>query len=107
MVADEKKEVNRTGGGSLPTLQKDPSNELALSLINEKTVYGLRNPFDSDSSVALPSCSTQDEIVLEMNNENCDVISDAEEVGDEVKLREEIEENADERENSEVRADKK
>lgn len=62
VVAYEKKEINLTGGGTTPKFTKDPSHELVLSLMNNKSVFGLTNPFDSDS--------INNEIILEVNNEN-------------------------------------
>ncbi|KAG5879955.1 hypothetical protein JTB14_024548 [Gonioctena quinquepunctata] len=48
-IAAERNEVVKTGGGkSESKLGRDPTIDLALTIMNEKTVYGLVNHFDSD-----------------------------------------------------------
>ncbi|CAH1099685.1 unnamed protein product [Psylliodes chrysocephalus] len=48
-TANERMEFMRTGGGPPPPKQTcTTSDELLLSLMNHKTVYGLDNPFDGD-----------------------------------------------------------
>lgn len=49
-VANERKELHETGGGPNDQPPDDPTRELALGLMNEKTVFGLHNPYDGDSS---------------------------------------------------------
>lgn len=46
-VATHKMAAIKTGGGQ-GTEIKDPTHELAMSIMNEKTVFGLENIFDSD-----------------------------------------------------------
>ncbi|CAH1117627.1 unnamed protein product [Phaedon cochleariae] len=46
-VSDEKVSFKKTGGGEA-SFNDDPTIDLALEVINTKTVYGLSNPFDSD-----------------------------------------------------------
>nr|CAI5832607.1 unnamed protein product [Callosobruchus analis] len=47
-VADEKREMFKTGGGTVQYVS-NPVKELALGLMNVKTVKGLSNEFDSDA----------------------------------------------------------
>ncbi|KAG5873421.1 hypothetical protein JTB14_015921 [Gonioctena quinquepunctata] len=48
-LAAERKEVVKTGGGNSESkLGRDPTIDLALNIMNKKTVYGLVNHFDSD-----------------------------------------------------------
>lgn len=71
IAAEEKKEITLTGGGIAQKFVKDSSHDLVLSLINKKSVYGLNNPFDSDS-LPQPSCSNINEEIsegiMELNN---------------------------------------
>lgn len=49
-VAEEKREITKTGGGQTKiSSSKDPNIELCLSIMNRKTVFGLENPYDGDA----------------------------------------------------------
>lgn len=50
-VAEEKKEIFKTGGGTPDTGPIDHTTELVLDIVNPKTVYGLENQYDSDRIV--------------------------------------------------------
>lgn len=45
LVAEEKAQINGTGGGPSRTIKKDACFDMILSIINHKTVYGLKNKF--------------------------------------------------------------
>lgn len=47
-VAAEKYELNKTGGGIVLPVDKEPTTDLVLDIINEKTVFGFTNIYDSD-----------------------------------------------------------
>lgn len=59
-VAEEKKEIYVTGGGVKRKICGDDSTQLALSIMNEKTLYGFSNPFDGDADVSAERISPQD-----------------------------------------------
>jgi hypothetical protein len=61
-VAEERKEILLTGGGPAKLLKKDASDNLLLSLMGDKTVYGLSNSFDCDN---VPSTSHEINHVLQ------------------------------------------
>lgn len=47
---EEKKYISQTGMGKLPTKKHNENEDLLLSIINKKTIYGLDiHPFDSDN----------------------------------------------------------
>ncbi|KAF5275533.1 hypothetical protein FQR65_LT16600 [Abscondita terminalis] len=48
-VADERKETTLTGGGPPPKIKKDETDDILISIINEKTLVGIKNPFDDDA----------------------------------------------------------
>ncbi|CAH1105737.1 unnamed protein product [Psylliodes chrysocephalus] len=48
-VAEERKEVLLTGGGSLPQISKDSDQEKLLGIMNPDTVFGINTPFGSDA----------------------------------------------------------
>lgn len=52
-VAEEYKQTMLTGGGPLPKIKKDETDDLLMSIINKKTLVGLENPFDDDVEVAV------------------------------------------------------
>ncbi|GLV46111.1 uncharacterized protein CBL_07178, partial [Carabus blaptoides fortunei] len=54
-VANIKTQQYKTGGGVSEIRDDDPAFDLTLSLINDKTVYGLRNEFDSDNITDIPT----------------------------------------------------
>lgn len=60
-VAEEKREALLTGGGPAPKIIKtdDEIDNILLSIMNEKTVYGLTNPYDCDNTPTVAS-STND-----------------------------------------------
>ncbi|XP_050509400.1 uncharacterized protein LOC126886483 [Diabrotica virgifera virgifera] len=70
--AQEKIEVYRTGGGPCAKPPKmESSDEVLLSMVNEKTVSGILNTFDGDSEVtnedidiSIPSTFKNDEVEL-------------------------------------------
>lgn len=49
-LADEKIAILKTGGGSY-TRKQDPLRDITLSIVNEKTVNGLKNTYDCDSEI--------------------------------------------------------
>lgn len=51
-VGEERKDMYTTGGGTAKT-HTDSLDDLLLSIINEKTVFGLKNPFDSNASTSI------------------------------------------------------
>lgn len=51
-AAKDLQEMRRTGGGVPPAYEKDPNKDLIMGLLNEKTVVGLFNDFDSDLIVS-------------------------------------------------------
>lgn len=53
-VANIKIQQYKTGGG-VSEIRDDPTFDLTLSLINDKTVYGLRYEFDSDNITDIPT----------------------------------------------------
>ncbi|KAJ8913083.1 hypothetical protein NQ315_006584 [Exocentrus adspersus] len=55
-VAEEKKEIYATGGGTKKDVPIDSSQDLLLSIINTKTVFGLYNPSDSDNNIHKQNC---------------------------------------------------
>lgn len=59
-VAEEKKDMFKTGGGTPDTGPVDLTTELVLDIVNPKTIYGLENPYDSDK-VQLISLDTIDD----------------------------------------------
>lgn len=58
--ADKRKQTYLTGGGRPPNLIKEPTDDLLLSMVNEKGISGLNNAFDSDG----PSCSTGNNVSI-------------------------------------------
>lgn len=57
-AAENKKEIYLTGGGPEPTQFSDSDNKI-LSLISNKTVFGLKNQFDNDASELAQSSADQ------------------------------------------------
>lgn len=45
------------GGGHPKIDESDKDKDLILSLMNRKTVYGLKNPYDSDGNICDPQPS--------------------------------------------------
>lgn len=45
----------------MPIVKWDPAEEMLLSVVNKKTVYGLPNPFDSDNftNPIQPTCESE------------------------------------------------
>ncbi|KAG5886306.1 hypothetical protein JTB14_003461 [Gonioctena quinquepunctata] len=56
VVADEKTEINGTGGGPAPIIKKDDTFDLILSIVNHKTAFGLENKY-SNLTDPLPTSS--------------------------------------------------
>lgn len=56
-VAMEKHKIIKTGGGPLEKPNKEATTELALGILNEKTVFGLENPYDCDEKDEIPQSS--------------------------------------------------
>ncbi|KAL1492289.1 hypothetical protein ABEB36_012763 [Hypothenemus hampei] len=67
-VAHNKLEIKKTGGGSAD-LQNSIHQDLLLSIINKKTIFGLVNPFDCDTE------NTTDNGQLEKEQETPDMIN--------------------------------
>lgn len=65
-VGNERKNIYLTGGGPGSRFIED-KDELLLSIVNNKTVYGLNNTFDSDSLHLQPPVTIQNENCLEVN----------------------------------------
>ncbi|GLV38193.1 hypothetical protein CBL_12839 [Carabus blaptoides fortunei] len=68
-VANIKTQQYKTGGGVSEIRDDDPAFDLTLSLINDKTVYGLRNEFASDNITDIPT-SRNETIVSSPSTEN-------------------------------------
>ncbi|XP_031339101.1 myb/SANT-like DNA-binding domain-containing protein 3 [Photinus pyralis] len=78
-VASHKRDVLLTGGGPPPKKKKDDDetliDDILTSIMNEKTLVGLQNPFDDDvDENAIPQRNTQQfdtdtEFVLEVGSE--------------------------------------
>lgn len=47
-ISSEKVQSLCTGGGPSPVIKNDPTLDLTLSILNQKTVYGMENKFDDD-----------------------------------------------------------
>jgi len=63
-LAEEKREIMKTGGGAPPTSRRiEDSDEILLSIVNSKTMVGLCNPFDDDA-VDISITQTQSENLL-------------------------------------------
>ncbi|KAJ8953498.1 hypothetical protein NQ318_023619 [Aromia moschata] len=76
VVAEDKKKINLTGGGPPTGIKKDPCHELILPIVNNKTVYGLNNPFDGDSDCnQIQNIDT--DIILEYRNENDSAVNNS------------------------------
>lgn len=48
-MAEEKKQRFMTGGGTVSPVKLDSVEEILLSVMNEKTIFGLSQDFDSDA----------------------------------------------------------
>ncbi|XP_031328881.1 uncharacterized protein LOC116159922 [Photinus pyralis] len=77
--SNERQELLRTGGGQVPPTKDDPADMLLLSIMNEKTVSGLKNKFDSDCDVTPVAIEVGDTLIFDMdtNDPECDVPSPA------------------------------
>lgn len=60
VAAHDKSYVKGTGGGPPQYPEEDPVIKAVLRVINEKTVVGFNNPFDSDSAPSLCSVTSQE-----------------------------------------------
>ncbi|KAF5303564.1 hypothetical protein FQR65_LT08165 [Abscondita terminalis] len=58
-----------TGGGPSPNIKKDVTHDLIFSIINEKTVYGLSNQFDSDE-IELQEQNSGNDCTFELQTDN-------------------------------------
>lgn len=73
-VAETKMELKKTGGGPPPDENKDPFDDVLLSIVNEKTVSGLPSEFGGDVSDEEPiaeqtsSIFNDIEIIFEPDN---------------------------------------
>lgn len=68
-VAEEKTSIRCTGGGS-GIVVNDPNKELALSIMNTTSVFGLDNPLDPDSNdFNVVEDPEQGEIIIEFDRE--------------------------------------
>lgn len=86
-AGEDKRELYKTGGGLPPKIKKDACDEILLSIINTKTIYGLTNSFDSD---AMPSTPNP---INENNNEVEMIFVEGEDTDEEIKSYTNIEEN--------------
>ncbi|KAB0803364.1 hypothetical protein PPYR_00334 [Photinus pyralis] len=75
--SNKRQELLRTGGGQVPPTKDDPADMLLLSIMNEKTVSGLKNKFDSDCNVTPVAIEVGDTLIFDMdtNDPECDVPS--------------------------------
>ncbi|KAK4881711.1 hypothetical protein RN001_005030 [Aquatica leii] len=82
--AEERTELYKTGGGSKKNI---PTNDLLISIINEKTVEGFNNPFDGDqlasssnegTSVTTPTADLETTFIADLNHQDIENISDEE-----------------------------
>lgn len=69
-AAAEKLSIKKTGSGPPLLIKKDATDDLLLSIMNKKTIYGLPNAIDSSETV--PSTS-RNEIVYEFSNDTFDI----------------------------------
>ncbi|KAJ8926625.1 hypothetical protein NQ314_020989 [Rhamnusium bicolor] len=67
-IAEEKKRRMLTGGGPMPVLKKDSSDDLLISILNEKTLHGAHNEYDSDRATG-PIKNRNVEIEYILDNE--------------------------------------
>lgn len=89
-VADEKVSIKLTGGGKAEVNHNDPNMDLALNIINKKTICGLNNPYevnanigsddDKENSQRSYHDETNEEILLEIvdvsnQNNTCSLLS--------------------------------
>ncbi|GLV41746.1 hypothetical protein CBL_12035 [Carabus blaptoides fortunei] len=74
MSAFQRAESIKTGGGVPAVLTNDPTNNILLQIVNEKTIMGLSNTFDGDNnsieSVAEETNIIQNEELLETDLSN-------------------------------------
>ncbi|KAF5275094.1 hypothetical protein FQA39_LY07031 [Lamprigera yunnana] len=69
--AEERKETILTHGGALPTLRKEPSQDIILGLIDPLTVVGDHNEFDSDSlGVPYVPKKSVDDVIYEISEQD-------------------------------------
>lgn len=72
-VADQKLQLRKTGGGPPLDDNKEPFEDLLISITNDKTVYGLHSNFGGDVESDISSDEqTNNEIVFEVES-NCDI----------------------------------
>ncbi|KAI4455428.1 apontic [Holotrichia oblita] len=71
-VVENKKKMQQTGGGTC-TPRQDKNEDILLSLISNKTVYGLENMYDSDANCA----AAVHEIVEENITSNNEILEES------------------------------
>lgn len=65
-VADENVEIKKTGGGIPPKIPNDPCQDVLMSIMNKKTLYGLNSPWGGDSSTQ-GTVDDVPEVICELN----------------------------------------
>ncbi|KAG5884239.1 hypothetical protein JTB14_011728 [Gonioctena quinquepunctata] len=85
VVADEKTEINGTGGGPATIIKKDNTFDLILSILNHKTVFGLENKYSNLTDPLLSSSRVNMEEFTYVFSDNSPTI--------EVEVLNEIDEN--------------
>ncbi|XP_031333997.1 uncharacterized protein LOC116164006 [Photinus pyralis] len=77
-LATNKREALLTGGGPPPKKKKDGDDtlmdDILMAILNEKTLLGLKNPFDDDADeTEIPHIEGNEEVVLELEAYPCEV----------------------------------
>ncbi|KAJ8942750.1 hypothetical protein NQ314_009960 [Rhamnusium bicolor] len=79
-AGQERQERIKTGGGSADIIKKDENYDSIISILNEKTVFGLTNPFDADKNIKSETSENQamsetndDEEIIELVIEDSDL----------------------------------
>lgn len=71
-LAEEKKEIQLTGGGPPPKVLTNEVDDILMSILNKKTLVGLQNNFDNDAETSLPISLSHNnadvEFILEEGN---------------------------------------
>lgn len=64
-VSNNRNELLKTGGGKPePNNNNDPSQEILLNIINQKSVFGLKNNFDGDSTLNNNAYNNVNQVIL-------------------------------------------
>lgn len=58
-MAEERKQRFATGGGIMPVVKTDDTDEILISIVNKKSVEGIENKFDNDADFTAISSKFQ------------------------------------------------